>query len=127
MHLAGKSVHCLLLTYMLLYLDYRYLFLERQTGSFIHRQYIPVVSVFLNLGFSILLVNKIGVAGVIVGTLFGRLMTYTWNDPSIIFKYHFKKSSRKFIFSLFSEIFVMAALFSVTSWITSLIIHYSFA
>ena len=97
------------------------------TGSFIHRQYIPVVSVFLNLGFSILLVNKIGVAGVIVGTLFGRLMTYTWNDPSIIFKYHFKKSSRKFIISLFSEIFVMAALFSVTSWITSLIIHYSFA
>lgn len=95
------------------------------TGSFIHRQYIPIVSVFLNLGFSVLLVNRIGISGVIVGTLLGRLMTYTWNDPSVIFRYHFKRSSKKFTISLFLEILVMMLILGLLAWVTSLIARYS--
>jgi O-antigen/teichoic acid export membrane protein len=96
------------------------------TGSFVHRQFIPLISVFLNLGLSILLVERIGIAGVIMGTLFGRLLTYTWNDPSVIFKYHFKQAAAGFIFRQYVEIILMSFLIAALAWLTALNSHYTF-
>ncbi|WP_127848322.1 lipopolysaccharide biosynthesis protein [Lacticaseibacillus hulanensis] len=89
------------------------------TGSFVYRQYLPVVSVIINLAFSMLLVNVVGVGGVLVGTVVSRLATYTWNDPNVLFKQHFAKSSGKFLKKLYFEISMVAVLIFTVARVTS--------
>lgn len=67
------------------------------TGSFVFRQYIPVVSLVINLVLSMALVDKFGVGAVVFSTTISRLTTYAWNDPSIIFRRSFGKSAVPFI------------------------------
>lgn len=49
----------------------------------------PAVTALLNLIFSFILVQKIGLIGTLVGTLISRVLTLVWYDPYIIFKYAF--------------------------------------
>lgn len=62
------------------------------TGSFIKRQYLPVMSVVINLVLSVTLVKYMGINGVIVGTVIARVATYSWNDPAVIIGDYFGQS-----------------------------------
>ncbi|WP_134702550.1 lipopolysaccharide biosynthesis protein [Ammoniphilus sp. YIM 78166] len=62
------------------------------TGLFKKGKYRPIIAAFINIGVSIILVNKIGIAGVFLGTVISRLCTYFWYDPYVVFKYVFQKS-----------------------------------
>lgn len=62
------------------------------TGLFQYGKYLPIVAVIINILVSIILVQYIGIAGVFIGTLVSRFVTYVWYDPYSIYKRCFRKS-----------------------------------
>jgi O-antigen/teichoic acid export membrane protein len=58
-------------------------------GLFQQAKYRPIATMVINLGVSALLVNFIGVYGVLIGTITANWLTMLWYDPVIIHKYGF--------------------------------------
>jgi hypothetical protein len=61
-------------------------------GLFQRGKYRPLATAIINVVVSILLVKPMGLSGVLIGTVFSRLVTQAWYDPLLIYKYVFKKS-----------------------------------
>ncbi|MFV0249432.1 MAG: lipopolysaccharide biosynthesis protein [Bacilli bacterium] len=82
-------------------------------GLFYIARFRPVIMVIINIVVSILLVQFIGIAGVIIGTIFSRLVTTTWLDPYIVHNHGFKISPKKYYlkYSLYLLVFIL------TNWI----------
>ena len=70
-------------------------------GLFTQGQYRPVIMVILNILFAIIGIKIIGIPGVYIGTVISRLLTQTWFDPYILYRYAFKDNSRRFFKDLF--------------------------
>ncbi len=65
-------------------------------GYFSNSRYFPILNVILNLGLSLILVQFIGVFGVLIATPISRLLTTTIVDPYYVYKLSFHKSPRSF-------------------------------
>lgn len=65
-------------------------------GLFKQGKYRPVIMVTINIIVSVLLVKDMGITGVIIGTVFSRMITLFWYDPWIIYKMAFKKPAGKY-------------------------------
>lgn len=65
-------------------------------GLFWYDRYKAVAEAVLNLIISIILVQKIGIAGVFLGTIISNLMTCFWIEPYILFKYGFHANKVKY-------------------------------
>ena len=50
----------------------------------------PLIEAGINLVVSIIAVQKIGLAGVFLGTIISRVCTTMWREPYLVFKYIFK-------------------------------------
>lgn len=59
-------------------------------GLFWYDRYKPIFEVVINLSVSIILVQKIGLAGVFIGTIVSTLTTVFWIEPLVLYKYGFK-------------------------------------
>ena len=71
------------------------------TGLFVQGKYRSFISAFVNIVFSIVLVKRMGIEGVILGTILSRLLVSAWYDPYILYKHFFKKKSKKYFGQLF--------------------------
>lgn len=60
-------------------------------GLFRQAKIIPLFGMIANIVISIILVKKIGIFGVLLGTLISNLITFMWYDPYAIYKFSFKK------------------------------------
>jgi O-antigen/teichoic acid export membrane protein len=60
------------------------------SGAFRQAWFRPILGIILNLGISIMLVQKCGIYGVIIGTISADILTNFMVDPTIIHKYSFK-------------------------------------
>ena len=70
-------------------------------GLFVQGKYRPVVMVIVNIILSIILTQKIGIAGVIIGTIVSRIaVTGIW-DPIVVYRYGFKMKSRRYFLSYY--------------------------
>lgn len=65
-------------------------------GLFVQGKYRPVIMSVINIGLSLALVKPCGMFGVLVATPISRLVTQTWFDPYVVYKYVFKKSPRPY-------------------------------
>ena len=61
-------------------------------GLFMRDKIRPLIESVLNIVISIILVKKLGIAGVFIGTVVSGLLTYYWRTPFLIFKHHFKSN-----------------------------------
>lgn len=61
-------------------------------GLFRQAKFIPFFGILVNIVVSIILVKKIGIFGVLLGTLISNVITFMWYDPYAIYKYSFKKN-----------------------------------
>lgn len=61
-------------------------------GIFWYDRYKPIFESVINLGFSIPLALKFGIAGVLLGTLISTVTTSLWVEPYVLFKYGFHKN-----------------------------------
>lgn len=57
----------------------------------------PAITALLNLLFSFILVQKIGLIGCLIGTAISNVLTIVWYDPYIIYKYAIKRSCLKYM------------------------------
>ncbi len=71
-------------------------YFRNSMGLFQQGKYRPIATVIINLVVSVALVNVLGIAGVVIGTIVSALATYIWFDPLIIFKYSFKTSTKTY-------------------------------
>ena len=65
-------------------------------GLFVQGKYRPVIMSIINIGLSLALVKPCGMFGVLVATPISRLVTQTWFDPYVVYKYVFKRSSKPY-------------------------------
>ena len=56
-------------------------------GLFQKAKYRPLIGMIINIIISILLVKKLGISGVLIGTIVADWATVVWYDPLIIYRY----------------------------------------
>lgn len=66
-------------------------------GLFVHGKYRPLIMAIMNIVISVLLAEKMGIAGILLGTIISRVATQIWYDPWLIFKYVFQISIFRYI------------------------------
>ncbi|MGE5627281.1 MAG: lipopolysaccharide biosynthesis protein [Solirubrobacterales bacterium] len=71
-------------------------------GLFWNDRYKPLFESIINLVVSIILLQKIGMVGVLLGTLISTLTTSFWIEPFVLFKYGFEKKTWVY-FRLYSK------------------------
>ncbi|MBO6154382.1 MAG: hypothetical protein J6O60_03020 [Lachnospiraceae bacterium] len=84
----------------------------------VHKAYIEAI---LNLGISIVLAQKLGIMGVLLGTLISIYAVAFWMEPHVLFKYGFKKKPWKY-YGLYLLYFLTYGIMSaLTYWTVSMI------
>ncbi|WP_204210498.1 sugar translocase [Pseudoflavonifractor sp. An187] len=65
-------------------------------GLFVYGRWRPLVSAAINVVVSILLAQKMGLLGVLLGTTITRVTTNVWFDPYVVYRYGLKKSASRY-------------------------------
>lgn len=66
------------------------------TGLFHQTKYILFFTAAINLGLSIFLGIKIGIAGILISTGISRILTNVWYEPYVLYRDYFKSSPVKY-------------------------------
>lgn len=82
---------------------------KQTTGLFYYDRYSPVAEAIINIVLSIILAQKLGMAGVFLGTIIATLSTKIWIESYVLFKHFFKVSLRHYFWKLiiYSSIVLM--------------------
>lgn len=89
---------------------------KNSAGLYWNGKFAPIICVLINLGLSLALVNYMGIAGVLIGTIVSRLATYSWVDPYVTFKYVLKKPFKDYWVKYTKYILIVILTGSIT-WI----------
>jgi len=74
---------------------------KNATGLFDKDKYISIIEGFLNIIISVILVQFMGIKGVLLGTIISHLLTSFWVQPKIVFANYFQKN----VLSYYKEYF----------------------
>lgn len=88
------------------------------TGLFEQGKYRNLFSASLNVVVSILLVQFMGIEGVILGTIFSRVLISSWYDPYILYKHLFRKRPFLYYYRLISYILCVFSAAGLLDFIT---------
>lgn len=77
-------------------------------GLFWKGKYRPVATVIINLMVSLLLVQKLGILGVVLGTITSRLLTTWWFEPWLIYRNVFEMSCKMYFVRYFCAVAFVA-------------------
>ncbi len=91
------------------------------TGLYIRTRYIMAIAAFLNIFFSIIFCNFIGVAGVILSSSLCRILTYVWYEPIILYREYFDGNLKKYFSSLITNTIITFMLLFIISQIDQFI------
>ncbi len=73
------------------------------TGMFYRTRWKAIIEAIINLIVSIMLVKKLGVFGVFLGTFISSVTVCVWVEPYVLFKYVFKKSLKEYFKEYFKN------------------------
>jgi len=90
------------------------------SGLFEKNKFIPLIQSAINLIVSIILVRKIGLAGVFMGTLVSSIAAPNWYRPIVVYKYIFDDSVINYFKELFFYLFVFIINIIITNEIKTL-------
>lgn len=91
-------------------------------GLFRQAKFLPLFGAMLNIVISIVLVKKIGIFGVLLGTLISNLVTFMWFEPYLIYKKVFKKNVIKYYITNILYLVMLVILAVICDKICNLII-----
>lgn len=77
-------------------------------GLFWKGKYRPVATTIVNLTVSLLLVQKLGILGVVLGTIASRLLTTWWFEPWLIYRNVFEMSCKMYFVRYFCAVAFVA-------------------
>lgn len=80
-------------------------------GLFEKGRITPYIAAITNIVLSIILCKIFGTVGIFIATTIAQLVSYSWIDPYLIYKYEFKKNS----FIYFKKIFGYLVVFSINT------------
>lgn len=88
------------------------------SGNFSQDRFMPLIEGIINLIMSIVLLKKLGLAGVFLGTLVSNFTVVFWTKPYVVYKYVFNKSLLKYFILYFRYAIVAIITLITTSYIT---------
>ena len=86
-------------------------------GLFVQGKYRPLIMAILNIGISVFLAKKIGLLGIILGTILSRALTQLWYDPWLIYRLVFNKSVSSYYKMYFEQLVVFGLSCFTTSFL----------
>lgn len=90
-------------------------------GLFWIAKYRPIIMVIINIVISVVLVQFIGIEGVLIGTLVSRLVTTAWLDPYIVHKYGFEISPKSYYVDYLKYLVIFIAISTILNYFVSMI------
>lgn len=90
-------------------------------GLFWIAKYRPIIMVIINIVISVVLVQFIGIEGVLIGTLISRLVTTAWLDPYIVHKYGFEISPKSYYIDYLKYLVIFIAISIIFNYFVSMI------
>ncbi|MBR0465874.1 MAG: oligosaccharide flippase family protein [Clostridia bacterium] len=94
--LDEKCIYIMLINFMMYGFGLNVATFRNSMGIFTKGWIRPAVTAVLNLLFSLLLVNYVGLIGTLLGTLIARTLTLVWYDPWLVIHHGMKKSPVKY-------------------------------
>ena len=88
------------------------------SGNYYQDRYAAFIEAFVNLVFSIILVKKIGIAGVFIGTVISNISVVFWVKPLITYKYVFNKPLRNYFYMYFKYLLIAVIPLVITQFLT---------
>lgn len=103
-------------------------------GLFKKGQASPIIATITNIVFSILLCKIYGVVGIFIGTSIAQLLSYSWIDPYIVYKYGFIKKMNKYVGKIikYFSVFIINLIIinvlgnyfnNITNWFISIMVN----
>lgn len=89
-------------------------------GLFVKDRFRPLVESFLNLVISIFLVQRIGIAGVFIGTILSTLLTVWWREPIILYSNVFQRRAGEYFWTYSKWLFLTIILGGILYWLCNL-------
>lgn len=74
---------------------------QEGSGNFYQDRYGPIAEGTINLVMSIILVKRIGISGVFVGTLISNFLVVFWTKPYVVYKHVFKINVKNYFIMYF--------------------------
>ena len=90
-------------------------------GLFWIAKYRPIIMVIINIAISVVLVQFIGIEGVLIGTLISRLVTTAWLDPYIVHKYGFEISPKSYYIDYLKYLVIFIAISTILNYFVSMV------
>ena len=90
-------------------------------GLFRQAKFMPLLGMITNIVISIILVKKIGIFGVLLGTLISNLISFMWYDPYIIYKNVFKEKVSKYYLKNILYLLFFALMTFICKYLCSII------
>lgn len=94
---------------------------KEAAGIYTEDKYVPVVESLINIIMSIILVNKIGLAGVFIGTIASGLALWCFSYPKYVYKKLFERSYLDYAKETVSYILLFIIIATFTYYISTLI------
>jgi O-antigen/teichoic acid export membrane protein len=96
--------------------------IKTTSGIFQEDRFGPIVQAMINLSFSIILVQYMGITGVFAGTLISALAVPFWTTPCLVFKKVFKKPLWMYYKVYFNYVFILIGTYIITSKVADLVL-----
>lgn len=92
------------------------------TGNFYHDRYKPLFESVINLIVSIILAQKLGVAGIFIGTIISTITTSLWIEPVVLYKYVFVEKAYKYFVKLIEYTIIGILVAVITYWLSGFMV-----
>lgn len=89
------------------------------SGIYVKDRFVPLIQSIVNLFFSLFLVNKIGLYGVLFGTLISYIVISVWNRPYIVYKYAFNSKPYKYYIEYIYRFLLLIICYIIISFVIS--------
>lgn len=100
---------------------------KQAKGIYYPDRYVPIIESTLNFVMSIILASRIGIAGVLIGTMISNLCIVFWIRPKLVYNIVFKKSLLDYMKIYAKYLISFAIIIFVTNFVTNLVhLSYSF-
>lgn len=89
--------------------------MKTTAGIFHEDRFAPLLQAVINIGFSIILVQNIGITGVFAGTLISALAVPFWTTPYLVFQKVFKKPLWMYYKVYIADVFILIGTYFITA------------
>lgn len=121
LELEVTVVIVIVVNYFIQFMRQACLLFRDATGTFYNDRFKPIIEGVVNIGLSILLVQFIGIHGVLIATIATNLLICHVIEPLILYKYHFKLKPFKYYAFTYGYMAVFVGLLFLTK-----LAHFSF-